>query len=176
MSRRRRERFAPRKVKDTEALISFILERHSVGLLVLCGDEEWPTTADFADMSREYGIEPNSRVQGGEEVPNAQRMLERADFFERATKNAGGKDRIIEIFRALRATDNTEWKILRDSSQIRRGRPYFTGDFTARTIARRHHIHEDTLRRNRLIIIQRLAFEICYPGLEYLKRVRDIAI
>lgn len=176
MSRRTRERFTPRKVKDTEALIGFILERHAVGLLVLCGDEEWPTTSDLAEMAAEHGEELDVRVQGGQSVPQAQSIIERAEYYQRAAQNAGGVERIVEVFRDLRSYGGRDWKILRDSTMIHRGRPYVTGDYTARIIARRHHVHEDTLRRNRLYIIHKLAFEICYPGLDYMRRSRDIAV
>lgn len=178
MSRRTRDRFVPRKVRDVEALISFILERHSVGLLVLVGDEPWPSTSELYEMAagESRGEQLDVRVQGGESVPEGQRVLERVEFYERAVCVAGGVERITSVFRDLRETSRREWTMLRDSAMIRRGRPYVSMDRTARAIARRHHMHEDTLRRNRIIIIQRLAFEICYPGFDYMRRGQGMAV
>lgn len=177
MSRRTRDRYIPRKVREVEALISFILDRHAVGLLVLCGDEPWPTTADFAEMASCGGGGPDIRVQGGIKTPEAQRIVESAEHHERVVKSAGGKERIIEVFRDLRKANGNDWRVLRDSAMIRRGRPYITaGDYTARIIARRHHIHADTLRRNKMYLIHRLAFEICYPGLAYMREIAGAAM
>lgn len=166
----------PRKVREVEALIGFLLDRHAVGLLVLCGDEPWPSAHEVNEMASGHSGEERERVQGGESIPEGQQIVERSEWFDRSVKYAGGVKRINEVFRELRANSLREWMILRDSAMIRRGRPYITADCTARTIARRYHIHEDTLRRNRSIIIQRLAFEICYPGFDYMKRGRGMAV
>lgn len=165
----------PKKVRDVESFINFMLNRHAAGLLVLSGGETWPDTQELYEMvmSEHNSDELDVRVQRGQKTPEAQRMIEMVEFYQNAVNNAGGAGRIIEVFNDLRSTSHTKWSILKDSNLIRRGRPYLSGDYTARTIAKRHHMHADTMRRNMLVIVQQLAFEICYPGCKYMDKQEE---
>lgn len=97
MSRRQAKQFVPEIVKDVADLIDFFLDHHSVGLLVLLGDVRFPDSREFSEMiccsqKLDFG-DPGVRVQGGESVPEAQRVIERVDRIMRTIDNVGGPSR-----------------------------------------------------------------------------------
>lgn len=160
----------PAKARNIEDVISLILDRHVAGLLVLLGDEPWPDTEElYAIVSSMHSKdELGVRVRGGRQIPKAQMILEHVEWIQNAVRNVGGIGRINEVFRDLKAHSQRNWSILKDSCKVKRGRPFYCTDFTAKKIAEKYYVHEDTMRRNRNFIVQQVAVEIAYPGLSQL--------
>lgn len=164
-------KFVPADVLEIADLLDFFLEKHPAALLIFLGKAKFPTIEELHEMvkcsmrpsadSAELGV----LIQGGPEVPEAQRIVEGVERIDRGIRMVGGIERIIEAFRTLRRESPREFAILRDSIRIRKGRPYLSMDLTARKIAERHAMHEDTMRRNRNYILVKLAHEIAFPGL-----------
>lgn len=158
-------RILPKLVKDVAEVIDFILAYHSAGMMVLCGDVEFPDTLELYDaLSSMTARDDIERVQGGEDVPKNQRILERVDHILRTLDKVGGAQSISRAMCDLKRQSPNEFALLKDASLIRRGRPYSIARYDAARIASRHHMSASAMRRNRNYIVLKLAHEIAYPG------------
>lgn len=175
MSKRSSKQFVPKVVRDIVDLLDFFLDNHSVGLLVLMGEVCFPSSRELFEMicckeRGEYDVDTDIRVQGGQQIPEAQRIVERVEHFEHTMKTVGGIGHIVEAFQEFKRHSPREYGILRDSIKVKRGRPFKSGDYTAQKIAERHHMHQNSMRRNRNYIVLKLAHEIAFPGAHSLWR------
>lgn len=149
-----------------EWLIDLFLDRHSSGLFILLGTLPFPDLAELDEMIRyTVAYDLGVRVQGGVKTPEAQRVVETTERVVRTLDMVGGIERINAEFRKFKAERGGEWRLLRDYTQnVKPGRSFSSETATAQSIARRYHMHEDTLRRQRNKIVRTLAREIWNPS------------
>lgn len=165
MTRRlKSRRYISRAEQDLIWLIELFLERHSGGLYILLGTVPLPDSAEIAEMIHNCSsVDLGVRVQGGESVPEAQRIVEAVDRVYRAIALAGGIERINKVFCEFKHDAPSDFALLRDhTAHVKLGRPFRTSRYCAATVADRWHMHPDTLRKARNFIIARIAQRLCY--------------
>ena len=163
--RRRKRIWIPPEVLEVMEVLDLILDHHALGAAVLQGAEKWPSSPELADLIRYvHGGERGDLVQGGERIPEGQRMLETIDRTERILRENGGAEAFVRACRAFRKVDPHGWGLVRDHSESVQpggGPKAGPGELPASwEVAERWGYHPATVRRRRDDIVFRIARDI----------------
>lgn len=156
----------PPKVIKIMDIISLLLDCHPVGYLVLCGREEWPGDEEVAEMLRlrSGGGEP-VHVQGGKEIPEAQRRVEAIEGARRymsALDRYGGASALIAAVKDYRRHDPQRSDLLKDIGTA--GMP---GAKSLEALAAKYHMDIKTLYAYRREAVKDIAMCVVYGGEEF---------
>lgn len=151
-----------KQAKNLADVLFLILRKHSAGFAVLLGKHPWPSIEDIYHMMGSNYSELNTRVQGGVQTPEQQRIVEKVEWFMDTVKKAGGPEAIIERFKDLHDKDIDVWIFLRDSTLALGWMGNIFKKAALKDVAEKYHIHPRTLKRRRTQIILSIAGEILY--------------
>ena len=144
-------------------VLELLLCHHPAPFRVL-GDPEWELTVDEVIPMLDYDAHPRAdsgvRVDGGEAVPEAQRICERVDQVGEVIRRVGGWPHVVWCVRDYRESCKEEWNLLVVYQRMmpRPGREMRMGDGgRLAKVAERLGISPDTVLRRRETIVMELA-------------------
>ena len=163
MGRKKHKLLLQDKVIKVMDIISLMLDCHPVGYLVLCGREEWPSDEEVAEMLRlRNGTSEPVHVQGGPEIPEAQRRVEAIEGARRymaALDRYGGVRALVEAVNDYRRHDPQRSELLK-----RIGMAGMPGAKSLEALAGEYHISRTTLTMWQKEIIKDIAYIVVYSG------------
>ena len=163
MGRKKHKLLLQDKVIKVMDIISLMLDCHPVGYLVLCGREEWPSDEEVAEMLRlRNGASEPVHVQGGPEIPLAQRRVE---AIERAHQYVGFLDNFGGVPALIEATKEYQRENPHDSGLLKRiGMAGMPGAKSIEALAGEYHIDMKTLYSTRRKAVQNIAMLTIFGG------------
>lgn len=166
MGRKKKLLIIQPKVIKVMDIISLMLDCHPVGYLVLCGREEWPSDEDVAEMLRlRNGSGDPVHVQGGPEIPEAQRRVEAIEGARRYLSSLdryGGVPALVEAVNDYRRHDPQRSDLLK-----RIGMAGMPGAKSLEALAGEYHIDMKTLYSYRRESVKDIAMCVVYGGKEF---------
>ena len=143
-------------------LISLLLDCHPAGYLVLCGRADWPDDEEVAEMLRlRNGSNEPVHVQGGQEIPEAQRRVEAMERARRYVSSAldrhGGVPALVDSMNSFRAQCPQDAELLK-----RIGMSGMPGAKSLEAIAGEFNMDMKTLYRVRRDALRGIAFDVVY--------------
>lgn len=170
VSNQKKEKVMPKGMRQLIALFNLFLDYNCMGLSCFIVDEPLPSSEELALMlsySAKKSTEDAGRVDGGQDIPQAQSILERADVIERLIQNFGGIDTFrasFAFFAALEAEASKRskgrvdrYKLLKDLSEVGTSRFPSNG-----SVAFYHHITERNMRDERKKALSQIAKDIYF--------------
>ena len=157
-------------------IIDMLLDRHPMGLRVLVGEAPPPTAEEIHLMyaAGRFSEDPGVRVDGGEHVTRAERMVTDEERFERIIDRAGGWKHITSIARAWEAHKPQTWLIVEDHvAWVTSGSFSRIGDAQLQRVALKYRISPETVQRYRrefpadlakIVLRTRPRFELARAG------------
>ncbi|OUO94790.1 hypothetical protein [Cloacibacillus sp. An23] len=166
MGRKKKLLILQTKVIKIMDIISLMLDCHPVGYLVLCGREEWPSDEDIAEMLRlRNGSSEPVHVQGGPEIPEAQRRVEAIEGARRymsALDRYGGTHALISAVNDYRRHDPQRCELLK-----RIGMAGMPGAKSLEALAGEYCMDMKTLYANRREAVKDIAMMVVYGGEDF---------
>lgn len=99
-------------ISELVKFFNFILHKSENGIAVLLGTVPPPTALEIHEMRKgsvsDYGV----RIDGGEDVPMAQNIIESAEDIEEIISAVGGWTEINRAFRRFREEYPEQWKFI----------------------------------------------------------------
>ena len=166
MGRKKKLLILQTKVIKIMDIISLMLDCHPVGYLVLCGREEWPSDEDVAEMLRlRNGSNEPVHVQGGPEIPEAQRRVEAIESARRymsALDRYGGTQALVSAVNDYRRHDPQRCELLK-----RIGMAGMPGAKSLEALAGEYCMDIKTLYANRREAVKDIAMMVVYGGEDF---------
>lgn len=163
MGRRKKLLSIPKAVARIMDIISLLIDCHPAGYLVLCGRAEWPDDEEVAEMLRlRDGASEPVHVQGGQEIPEAQRRveaIESAHAYMSALDRYGGAPALVEAVNDYRRHDPQRSDLLKKIGMA--GMP---GAKSLEALAGEFHIDVKTLYAYKRESIKDIAYILAYSG------------
>ena len=163
MGRHKKLLSIPKSVARIMDIISLLLDCHPAGYLVLCGRAEWPDDEEVAEMLRLHnGSGEPVHVQGGQEIPEAQRRVEAiegARAYISALDRYGGASALIDAVNDYRRHDPQRSELLKKIGMA--GMP---GAKSLEALAGEYHMDIKTLYANRREAVKDIAYLLVYSG------------
>jgi hypothetical protein len=91
-------------------LLELLLRTHPYPIRVLLGEMEPPSVLDLVASDGRPGADLGVRVDGGEKIPEAERLVERAAPFDQALEAVGGWDGIVRSVKELKEFEPELWE------------------------------------------------------------------
>ena len=131
--------------------IDLLVSHYPQGLSVLLGQVEPPTSQDIAELVASFsgGDDLGVRVDGGESVPEAERMICTAEKYFDVIERAGGWNHVIAVVRDWSVHYSTTWAIIVDHVCWVQGGFSRVDESQLDRIARKHHTTIDTVCRKK---------------------------
>lgn len=132
-------------------VINILLDRHPMGLRVLTGEAPPPTTEEIHIMydagraSEDLGV----RVDGGEHVTRAERLVTDEERFARVIDRAGGWDHIYRVARDWEDYNPQTWRIIEEYIRFAPCGIFRIDNPRLSTMALRFRLSEATILRYR---------------------------
>ena len=163
MGRKKHKLLLQDKVIKVMDIISLMLDCHPVGYLVLCGREEWPSDEEVAEMLRlRSGASEPVHVQGGPDIPLAQRRVEAIDHARQYVgflDNFGGVPALVEAVKEYRK------QCPHDSELLKRiGMAGMPGAKSLEALAGEYNMDMKTLYSTRRKAVQNIAMLTIFGG------------
>ena len=168
-TRTRKKKFQPAEILEIAWVIRMLLDCHALGLEILLGKAAFPSTQELSDMmdyirGPSAGMEElGTKVQSGGGQPQAQKIIEGAEYIENIVERAGGRERFIAAFRHCASERSEGYRILVDWRKVETGRPYKGNDPASILLEQKYCAHVSTLRRHRNSLIEQIARQVKYP-------------
>ena len=163
MGRHKKRLIISKPVARIIDIISLLLDCHPAGYLVLCGRAAWPDDEEVAEMLRlRNGASEPVHVQGGPEIPEAQRRVEAIEGARRymaALDRYGGVRALVEAVNDYRRHDPQRSELLK-----RIGMAGMPGAKSLEALAGEYHISRSTLTMWQKEIIKDIAYIVVYSG------------
>lgn len=161
MGRHKKRLIISKPVARIIDIISLLLDCHPAGYLVLCGRADWPDDEEVAEMLRlRNGASEPVHVQGGPEIPEAQRRVEAIEGARRymaALDRYGGVRALVEAVNDYRRHDPQRSELLK-----RIGMAGMPGAKSLEAIAGEFNMDMKTLYRVRRDALRGIAFDVVY--------------
>lgn len=161
MGRHKKRLIISKPVARIMDIISLLLDCHPAGYLVLCGRADWPDDEEVAEMLRlRNGASEPVHVQGGPEIPEAQRRVEAIEGARRymaALDRYGGIRALVEAVNDYRRHDPQRSELLK-----RIGMAGMPGAKSLEAIAGENYISYPTLMRWRYEIVKDIAYLVAF--------------
>lgn len=166
MGRRRKGIWIPKDVLKMADIIALFLNKHASGFLVLCGKCPWPDLEELNEMLR-YVNGGNSealgvRVQGGVDIPLAQRhveAIESAEWVYRFLDRYGGTVAVAASMQEYHRARPQEYELLRRIGMA--GQP---GAKSIESLAGEFYMDVKTLYARKQQAIVDIAFDVVCGG------------
>lgn len=131
--------------------IDLLISHYPQGLSVLLGQVEPPTSQDIAELVASFsgGDDLGVRVDGGESVPEAERMLATAEKYFDVIEKAGGWDHIVSVVLEWSEHYSKTWGIIVDHVRWVQGGFSRVDESQLDRIAKKHHTTIDTVCRKK---------------------------
>lgn len=163
MGRHKKRLIISKPVARIIDIISLLLDCHPAGYLVLCGRADWPDDEEVAEMLRlRSGAPEPVHVQGGPEIPEAQRRVEAMEGARRymsVLDRYGGVPALIEAVNDYRRHDPQRSELLK-----RIGMAGMPGAKSLEAIAGEYYMDVKTLYSNRYEAVKDIAYIMVYSA------------
>ncbi len=110
--------YIPKKVQAVESLLWLFVKRCPTGLLCFFGEEKFPAADELFAMLSNHGA--GEKVDGGNFIPEAQRVTEAVEHIDGMLRAAGGLDLLRRICTEYAAHSPREARMLKDMAYIGR--------------------------------------------------------
>lgn len=166
MGRRRKGIWIPKDVLKMADIIALFLNKHAAGFLVLCGKSPWPDVEELNEMLRYVNGGDSEalevRVQGGTNIPFAQRhveAIESAEWVYRFLDRYGGTAAVTAAMQEYHRARSQEYELLRRIGMA--GQP---GAKSIESLAGEFFMDVKTLYARKQQAIIDIAFGVVYGG------------
>ena len=163
MGRHKKRLIISKPVARIMDIISLLLDCHPAGYLVLCGRADWPDDEEVAEMLRlRSGASEPVHVQGGPEIPEAQRRVEAIEGARRymaALDRYGGIRALVEAVNDYRRHDPQRSELLK-----RIGMAGMPGAKSLEALAGEYYIDTKTLYAYKREAVKDIAMLVVYSG------------
>jgi hypothetical protein len=159
--------------RGLRAVIELLARTHPAGLRVLLGEYEPPSAEEIRDMlgATRGGVGADIRVDGGKRLPEAVRLLETAEIFNRFVDAAGGWGHITRMAREWAGKNSGDWALMVDHARdIRHTGHRWLGGAKLRRIADAYGCSGRTVTKKRRLFAAELAEYILLSPMEAKKR------
>lgn len=166
MGRHKKRLIISKPVARIIDIISLLLDCHPAGYLVLCGRADWPDDEEVAEMLRlRNGASEPVHVQGGPEIPEAQRRVEAIEGARRymaALDRYGGTQALVSAVNDYRRHDPQRCELLK-----RIGMAGMPGAKSLEALAGEYCMDIKTLYANRREAVKDIAMMVVYGGEDF---------
>lgn len=153
--------FTPKSVRQIEELLFLFVDYMPTGLACFFGEEVFPGSEMIADILRaKHAPQEAGRVNGGQGVPYAARVIEGASEVERVIEDAGGLDVFYKVFTLFEAEKPQQTRLLREMSFIGRSFRYPSVE----EFAFKNHMSTRQFYRVKSGVIRMIAWEVYRRG------------
>lgn len=165
----KKEKVMPYGMKQLIALFNLFLDFNCMGLLCFMSDEPLPNREDLALMLQYSSNNSGDagKVDGGQSIPKAQGILERAEIVEDVISKFGGIDNIRQSFAFFASLENeaskrvmgrtNKYSLLKDLSAIGTSKFPSIG-----AVAFHYHLRPVALTEKRKMALEQVAKDIYF--------------
>lgn len=172
MSNKKKQMVMPRKMREVIAMFDLFMGYYALGLACFMGEEPLPCREDLALMITyaKRGNDDAGRVDGGERIPYAQTMLEKAETVEGLIEYFGGLEVFRQSFSFFAKLENeacakssgriNRYDLLRDLSSVGGNRFPSVG-----SVSFQYHISSRNMQEKKTSALHQIARDIYYKRL-----------